>query len=266
MENNSSSSSSPTSDQPQQNDDTAMDLEHNNTSMETAHNESETKFICNKDQHGGDHLREGKEELESAAVKSQTSTTQQQTTTNEHQQSTDIQDTTADQVDEKNAPPSTTITEHHIPGKKFAPLLTELLLDQNSNLASLGQQCIVSVAAELASTPPDSDRAALDRFLLDTEIFDGVVMGLMDIVHGKSSIQQQQQQQQQDDDENQLSANLSATSIGTIQRRPSTTTGFESSSPAAAISPVDEDSRQGEINLAKMMCLTVRQEKKKKEK
>lgn len=70
----------------------------------------------------------------------------------------------------------------HIPQYAFAPLLIEFLLDQNSSLASLGQQCIVSVASELASKGKHHE---LYRDLLDTEIFEGVVLGLMAIVDGK---------------------------------------------------------------------------------
>ncbi|KAI8336174.1 armadillo-type protein [Chlamydoabsidia padenii] len=155
-------------------------------------------------------------------------------------------------------------SQHHIPAKKFAPLLILILLDQNSNLASLGQQCIVSIATELASTSPDSERAVLDRYLLDTEIFDGVILGLMDIVHGRTNHTQEEQQHENSDkkykdDDDSLSANLSATSINkdspssgtSIIRRPSATPGFEPSSQTT------DDSSQGEINLAKMTCLSL---------
>ncbi|KAI8099944.1 armadillo-type protein [Halteromyces radiatus] len=162
-----------------------------------------------------------------------------------------------------------TYQQPHIPAKKFSSMLIALLLDQNSNLASLGQQCIVSVAAELASTPPDSERAALDRYLLDTEIFDGVVMGLMDIVEGKINNEENDEQGEQgtkntDNEEEGLSANLSAASLDKdsfsssstttgVIRRPSATPGFESSS----MTQPSDDSRQGEMNLAKMMCLSL---------
>lgn len=46
----------------------------------------------------------------------------------------------------------------------------------------MGQQCIVSVASELASKGKQHE---LYRDLLDTEIFEGVVLGLMAIVDGK---------------------------------------------------------------------------------
>jgi hypothetical protein len=148
--------------------------------------------------------------------------------------------------------------DHHIPPKTFAPVLIALLLDQNSNLASLGQQCIVAMAEELASTPADSDRADLNRYLLDTEIFDGVLMGLMDIVHGKKTQLDKPIEEEQQEEEG-LSADLSAASLNkdslttAVIRRPSATPGFETN-----ISTHEEDTRQGEINLAKMMCLMVR--------
>lgn len=155
-------------------------------------------------------------------------------------------------------PPTSLKNGHHIPPKKFAPVLIALLLDQNSNLASLGQQCIVAVAEELASTPADSDRADLNRYLLDSEIFDGVLMGLMDIVHGKKQLDKELNTEGEEEG---LSADLSAASLNKdslttattgMIRRPSATPGFE-----ASISTHEEDTRQGEINLAKMMCLMV---------
>lgn len=166
----------------------------------------------------------------------------------------------------------------HIPAKKFAPLLISLLLDQNSNLASLGQQCIVSVAAELASTPQESKRGELDQYLLDTEIFDGIVMGLIDIVEGKLQHRIPNMDENENDtpnnggesddmkqQEDHLSADLSATNINEasslsststvgVIRRLSTAPGFETS---YSNQPSNDDIDQGEINLAKMMCLSV---------
>ncbi|KAI9315825.1 armadillo-type protein [Dichotomocladium elegans] len=107
----------------------------------------------------------------------------------------------------------------HIPPHVFAPLLIDFLLDQNSSLASLGQQCIVSVASELAS-PRDGENALLYKHLLDSEIFEGVVLGLMGIVDGKS--------RQSDYDDLQDSHDRGADEVD-----------------------------QGEINLAKMMCLSL---------
>ncbi|KAI7878973.1 ARM repeat-containing protein [Lichtheimia hyalospora FSU 10163] len=106
----------------------------------------------------------------------------------------------------------------HIPQYAFAPLLIEFLLDQNSSLASLGQQCIVSVASELASKAKHHE---LYRDLLDTEIFEGVVLGLMAIVDGKP--------RQGDYDQ-----------------------ALDNHEKSSA-----DEMDQGEINLAKMMCLSL---------
>jgi hypothetical protein len=199
----------------------------------------------------------GQTSLQHQQPYSATSGTTVDTQQTSSQQTIKEQDTdqTLSQGDDDDLQENKSPTTPHIPAKKFAPLLISLLLDQNSNLASLGQQCIVSVATDLASSAPDSERGVLDRYLLDTEIFDGVITGLMDIVHGRT-----RHEDKTDDDEH-LSANLSATSIDNntsketpavgIMRRPSATPGFEPSSVA-------DDSTQGEINLAKMTCLSVR--------
>lgn len=115
--------------------------------------------------------------------------------------------------------------EPRIPPRLFAPLLIEFLLDQNSTLASLGQQCIVSVASELASTRGTQDEEKCMQ-LLDSEIYDGIVLGLMRIVEGRQRPQKEMEDQEDLDEAD----------------------GFQSS--------VD-DENQGEINLAKMMCLSV---------
>ncbi|KAI9275586.1 armadillo-type protein [Phascolomyces articulosus] len=122
----------------------------------------------------------------------------------------------------------------HIPQHVFAPLLIEFLLDQNSSLASLAQQCIVSVATELAAGKGTEDEE-LYRKLLDVEIFEGVVLGLMSIV-GKS--RQLENDQSQDGSGNQDGVYDEAS-------------GFMNHHPSA------DEVDQGEINLAKMMCLSL---------
>lgn len=185
----------------------------------------------------------------------QTSSSSSQQTIKEQDTNQALSQDSNDDLQENKSPTTQT---PHIPAKKFAPLLISLLLDQNSNLASLGQQCIVSIATDLAASHPDSERGILDRYLLDTEIFDGVITGLMDIVHGRA--RSVDEDGNKIDDDEHLSANLSATSINNketptvgIMRRPSATPGFEASSQV-----VTDDSTQGEINLAKMTCLSVR--------
>ncbi|OZJ02697.1 hypothetical protein BZG36_04600 [Bifiguratus adelaidae] len=64
----------------------------------------------------------------------------------------------------------------NLPPGTFIPVLTELLLDKNSTLATLTQQCVLSVATQIAD----------DEALLDAEIFDGLVLGLCRMVGVKS--------------------------------------------------------------------------------
>ncbi|KAI7872459.1 armadillo-type protein [Spinellus fusiger] len=71
----------------------------------------------------------------------------------------------------------------HIPPHTFTSLLIGFLLDQNSNLASIAQQCIVYVASELVmATGPNKD---LYQYLLETEISQGIMMGLMSIAQAE---------------------------------------------------------------------------------
>ncbi|KAL0097887.1 armadillo-type protein, partial [Phycomyces blakesleeanus] len=132
----------------------------------------------------------------------------------------------------------------HIPPRVFSAILIEFLLDQNSSLATLGQQCIVSVASELAAvTGPEEE---IYRGLLETEIFEGVVMGLMPVVEGKS---------RQADDDERSRQNPGSNDEEVYIRRRSSASGFESSNYPHTASAEDVD--QGEINLAKMMCLSL---------
>ncbi|KAI8071336.1 armadillo-type protein [Gongronella butleri] len=158
----------------------------------------------------------------------------------------------------------------HVPAKFFSQILIHLLLDQYSNVAALGQQCIVAVTAELMGTPAsETDRAALDQQLIHGEIYQGVVLGLMDIIAGKrkpptsdDDDSSAEYKPVKNDDDDHLSADLSATTLHSptaptsthgVLRRPSMTPGFESSFMA----PTSEELDQGEINLAKMMCLSL---------
>ncbi|ORX50959.1 ARM repeat-containing protein [Hesseltinella vesiculosa] len=171
----------------------------------------------------------------------------------------------------RQAPPiltdeATSDSSRHIPPKTFSRILIHLLLDQYSNVAALGQQCIVSVTAELMGT--EAAFTTLDHQLIQIDIFQGVVLGLMDIISGKrrppsiDDFDQDTSDQKNTDDH--LSANLSATSLASpttavppsttgVLRRSSATPGFESSFMA----PTTEELDQGEINLAKMMCLSL---------
>ncbi|KAI7849453.1 armadillo-type protein [Circinella umbellata] len=136
--------------------------------------------------------------------------------------------------DEDNQQPTTMDgSSLHIPQHVFAPLLIEFLLDQNSSLASLAQQCIVSVATELAAGKGTEDEE-LYKQLLDVEIFEGVVLGLMGIV-GKS------RQLENDHPQDGSSGNQDFDEAS----------GFMNHHPSA------DEVDQGEINLAKMMCLSL---------
>lgn len=127
----------------------------------------------------------------------------------------------------------------HIPVHVFVPLLIEFLLGQNSSLASLGQQCIVSVATELAN-PKDTENEEYYKKLLDVEILDGVVSGLMTIVDGKA----RHPESDAHDMDNEGSSEERSNNFDEG--------GFIGHHPSA------DDIDQGEINLAKMMCLSVR--------
>lgn len=145
---------------------------------------------------------------------------------------------------------SETATEHqdasggvdlHIPQHVFAPLLIEFLLDQNSNLASLGQQCIVSVATELVSAKGTKDEE-LFKTLLETEIFDGIVLGLVSIIEGRQHPHDYEQRENEHGERDE--------STGVVGSGFDETGGFMSHSSA-------DELDQGAINLAKMMCLSV---------
>ncbi|KAI8388520.1 armadillo-type protein [Radiomyces spectabilis] len=137
----------------------------------------------------------------------------------------------------------------HIPTHVFAPLLIGLLLDQNSELATLGQQCIILVTSQLADAGPENP---LYQKLIDIEIYEGIIMGLVSIVDGKHP----GSPEDGDDDANNA-ANTSALSPhleepSNANRRRSSTPGFEGYiNQSSSTDEID----QGEINFAKMMCL-----------
>lgn len=68
-----------------------------------------------------------------------------------------------------------------IPKHAFVLLIIEFLLDQNTTLASLAQQSVVTVATELAKTPKHDKNYALHNALLEEEIYKGVVLGLLEM-------------------------------------------------------------------------------------
>ncbi|CAO3598886.1 unnamed protein product [Absidia cylindrospora] len=263
------------------NDETPVTTKQSDTREEERHDEKND--FENSSQHGDDHVQQQPYSATGNTIKNQQiqnhkGQSDEAGTSVKHQHQNTIPTLSNEDTAEKEA--STTVTptpmpmqeQYHIPAKTFAPLLVSLLLNQNSGLASLGQQCIVSLATTLSSTPIESERADLNRYLVETELYDGVVMGLMDIVHGKPVSNGEDQSGNKDDDNNHdddddddidagLSANFSAASINRkssststgVIRRPSAAPGFESSSMSSST----DDARQGEINLAKMMCLSL---------
>ncbi|KAI9028301.1 armadillo-type protein [Phycomyces nitens] len=162
-------------------------------------------------------------------------------------------DTTNDPPQETDQPPDTPLEKQsspdnglHIPPRVFSAILIEFLLDQNSSLATLGQQCIVSVASELAAvTGPDEE---IYRGLLESEIFEGVVMGLMPVVDGKA---------RQAEDDEKTRPNKGPNDEEVYIRRRSSASGYEAVSNYPHPASSAEDVDQGEINLAKMMCLSL---------
>lgn len=183
--------------------------------------------------------------------------------------------------------------QSHIPKNAFAYTIIEFLLDQNTTLASIAQQSVVTLAAELADTPRESEKYTLHQALLNVEIFQGVVLGLISIFSGN----QQQQQQQKDDDESDdeqrqdtnttttttttitssssssssdtndkdnmditvLDAPVNNTTTAVVEKKPPTTNTSEINNiVSAATSILIKNYDNGGVNLAKMVCLMVR--------
>jgi hypothetical protein len=125
-------------------------------------------------------------------------------------------------------------TSYHIPVHTFSTMLAELLLDQNSNLASLAQQCIVSVAFQLANIS-NGETSPND----DVEIFDGIILGLLSVVdRAKTSSTGNSSQDE------------SQSGVGSPDSQ-------NAGSAQKAVFQMNDDVDQGEINLAKMVSLSV---------
>ncbi|CEI92140.1 hypothetical protein RMCBS344292_06411 [Rhizopus microsporus] len=121
----------------------------------------------------------------------------------------------------KNTPCTFTRKEDSTQDKSFAPLMITILLDQNSAVASLGQQAIITVVSMLR----ENDM----KDLIDSEIHKGLIDGLMAIVDGKSKRPHFEDRRVSIDNE--------------IERRRSSTPGFEST---------EDEFDQGEVSLAKI--------------
>lgn len=177
--------------------------------------------------------------------------------------------------------------QSHIPRNAFAYTIIEFLLDQNTTLASIAQQSVVTLAAELADTAYGSEKYALHQALLDVEIFQGVVLGLISIFSGR---QQQQQQKDTDDSDDEQQGtdststvetapaaaagdkeNMNITVLDAPEGNNTTTAVVEKKLPSTSVvddpintivssatSTLIKNYDNGGVNLAKMVCLMVR--------
>ncbi|KAI8639234.1 armadillo-type protein [Parasitella parasitica] len=182
----------------------------------------------------------------------------------------------------ENAPPvldSVTYPDavcSHIPKNAFAETIIEFLLDQNTTLASITQQSVVTIAAELAETAEGSEKYALHQMLLNAEIFQGIVLGLINIFSGR----QQQQNVNESDDEQQpqdakpieisdandkeniintpvpdapASTTVNNTTTAVVEKKPPE--NIANNVALAATSALTKNYDHGGVNLAKMVCL-----------
>lgn len=121
---------------------------------------------------------------------------------------------------------------YYIPSQSFSVIFVDFLLDQNSNLATYCQQCIVNIASHLSyianteEEPSTSITAEIAKELLRTEIFEGVIMNLYNITNGQQPFQSRQQ-------------------------------AVDDQIPDGG-ADIPQSIDEGEMNLAKMMCLSVR--------
>lgn len=133
---------------------------------------------------------------------------------------------------------------YHIPLHVFSNILIELLIDQNSNLASLAQQCIVSVAYQLTNiangdTAPENDSILPSHAqkYVDVDIIDGIINGLLSIAGRiKTALCEPSRGE-----------NGSQSSVGSP----------DSQNNQKAVFQMSDDIDQGEINLCKMVSLSV---------
>ncbi|KAI9285389.1 armadillo-type protein [Umbelopsis sp. AD052] len=134
---------------------------------------------------------------------------------------------------------------YHIPQHIFSNILIELLIDQNSNLASLAQQCIVSVVYQLTNiasgdtaTESESISPSQAQKLLDDEIVDGIINGLLSIAGRiKTALY-----------ESSRGENGSQSSVGSPESQ---------ANNQKAVFQMSDDIDQGEINLCKMVSLSL---------
>lgn len=140
--------------------------------------------------------------------------------------------------------------------KTFAPLIIRILLDQSSGVASLGQQALISVVSELGRL---SEGNEIFKQVLYSEVFEGVIEGLMLIVDGKKKAPRALDEEEEATNEALKYHRVSIDDGGPSERRRSSTTtpGFEPSLNIHHAPPSDDDFDQGEISLAKITCISV---------
>lgn len=146
----------------------------------------------------------------------------------------------------------------HIPLNAFASTIIDFLLDQNTTLASIAQQSIVTVAAELADTPESSEQYEFNQMLLNSEIFQGIILGLISIVNSGN---QSQDLEEKGVDiatlvENGTANLMDSFSTAIVEKVPLDKTP-ENKVITSATNAVLKHYDDGGINLAKMVCLMV---------
>ncbi|KAI8095332.1 armadillo-type protein [Thamnidium elegans] len=171
-----------------------------------------------------------------------------------------VKETFASELDQtllyfyKNVPAMFTSNDESLQEKTFAPLIIRILLDQSSGVASLGQQALISVVSELGRL---SESNILFKQVLYSEIFKGVIEGLMLIVDGKRKPPRALDEEEEATNEALKYHRVSMDEGPTGRRRSSVTPGFEPSLNIHHAPPSDDDFDQGEISLAKITCISL---------
>ncbi|KAI9363798.1 armadillo-type protein [Pilaira anomala] len=173
-----------------------------------------------------------------------------------------VKETFASELDQtllyfyKNVPAMFASNNESTQEKTFAPLIIRILLDQSSGVASLGQQALISVVSELGRL---SEGNEIFKQVLYSEVFEGVIEGLMLIVDGKKKAPRALDEEEEATNEALKYHRVSIDDSGPSERRRSSTTtpGFEPSLNIHHAPPSDDDFDQGEISLAKITCISL---------
>ncbi|KAG2205706.1 hypothetical protein INT47_008063 [Mucor saturninus] len=171
-----------------------------------------------------------------------------------------VKETFASELDQtllyfyKNLPAMFSSSDDSIAQEKtFAPMIIRILLDQSSAVASLGQQALVTVVTELRRLSDERSNGLFQQ-VIHSEIFKGVIEGLMMIVNGKRKTPRAEDEEESE--EHKKHRVYPDTSTGGERRRSSVTPGFEASLNIHH-QAVDDDFDQGEISLAKITCISL---------